>query len=73
MHLWLQEKLKTKLWQQGSLRLTTLKKEVWSQIIQNLQGFSINNYRKKEKNGFSTVVIGIIVRDTSALRINYST
>ena len=73
-HSGLQEKLKAKLWQQGSLPLTTIKMEVLLLLaFHNLEGWDYKNRRKKEKKGFATVVIANIVKVISVLRRNYST
>ena len=51
-------KWKAKLWQQGSLALTTIKMEVLFLLaFHNLQGLHHNNWKKKEKKGFVTIVI----------------
>ena len=48
MNLGWQEMLKTKIWQQGSLTLTTINKEVWSRVT-NPQPTRLMHQKLEEK------------------------
>ena len=58
----------------GSIPLTTIKMEVLFLLaFHNLQGLHHNNWKKKEKKGFVTIVIANALKVISVMRRNYFT
>src|SRR3984885_7969142 len=69
-----QEKLKEKLRNQGIPPLMTIIMEVFLLLdLHNLQGLHHNNWKKKEKKGFVTIVITNTLKVISVLKKIYFT
>ena len=74
MHSGWQEKLTEKLWQQGSLPLTTINMEVLFLLaFHNLQGWHHNDWKKKEQKDFVTIMITNTWKVINVMRRNYLT
>ena len=73
-HSGCQEKLKEKLWGQGSLPITTIKMELLLLLaFHNIQGWHHNNWREKGKKGFVIVFIENTLKVISVVKRNYFT
>jgi len=69
-----ERKIESELWKQGIPPLTTIIMEVFLLLaFDNLQGLHHNNWKKKEKKGFVTIVIENALKVISVLRRNYFT